>query len=78
MPSIFDSIGVTSEIATAKGDKPLHLTDSDERCFIYHTFDVDFTECVYKVTGSLKATGTPSSNYTLISEQTYKGRRVYD
>ena len=78
MPSIFDSIGITSEIATQKGDTPLHLTDSAERRFVYHTFDVDFAECVYKVTGSLKAGGSPSSNWTLISEQTYKGRRVYD
>lgn len=78
MPSIFDSIGVTSEIATEKGDTPLHLTDSEERKFVYHTFDVDFIEYVYKVTGSLKAAGSPSSNWSLLSQQTFKGRRVYD
>lgn len=78
MPSIFDSIGVVSEIATVKGDNPLHLTDSAERRFVYHSWGVGFTESVYKITGSLAAEGKPSSNYTVISKKSYEDRRIYD
>lgn len=78
MPSIFDSIGVTSEIATAKGDKPLHLTDLDERKFVYHSFGMGFREDEFKITGSLSAGGSPSANWERVSRKYYRNRRVYD
>lgn len=78
MPSIFDSIGVTSEIAKAKGDKPLHLTDSTERNFVAYSWGVGFTETKYKVTGSLTAGGGPSSSWIVGSSKYYKNRRIYD
>jgi hypothetical protein len=78
MPSIFASIGVTSEIATSKGDTPLHLTDSSERRFIYHSMDAGFTESIFKITGNLSPSGIPTENWTLISQQTYKNRHYYD
>lgn len=77
MPSIFDSIGVVSEIATAKGDTPLHLTDSNSRKFVYHTFSKGFTETVYNISGNLLVGEKSTINYNIISQKFYKDRYVY-
>ena len=73
MPTIFESIGVTSEIATANGDTSLFVTDSAERKHVWHTYVGDVTEYIYKITGD----GSNFDNWHEISKKTYN-RNVMD
>lgn len=68
MPTIFESIGVESNIAKTKGDTSLFLTDSDERIHIWHTWNTNpLDEYTYKITGS----GRDFNNWTEIKHVRY-------
>lgn len=67
MPTIFESIGVTSAIATANGDTSLFATDSAERKHVWHTYVGDVTEFIYKITGD----GSNFDNWHEISRKTF-------
>lgn len=73
MPTIFESIGVTSELATRLGDKSLYLTNSNERKYIWHTYFGNCVESIYKVTGP----GNDYDNWKLVSKKTYN-RNIMD
>ena len=73
MPTIFESIGVTSEIATANGDTSLFSTDSAERKHVWHTYVGDVVEYVYKITGD----GSNFDNWHEVSKKTFN-RNIMD
>ncbi len=67
MPTIFESVGLTSEIATANGDTSLFVTDSAERKHVWHTYVGNVIEFIYKITGD----GSNFDNWHEISKKTY-------
>lgn len=67
MPTIFESIGVTSTLATTKGDTSLFSTDSSVRKHVWHTYIGGVTEYTYEIKGS----GHNIDNWTEISVDKY-------
>ena len=67
MPTIFESIGETSEMAASLGDKSLYVTDSAERKYVWHTYFGNCVESIYKITGP----GKDYDNWELVSKKTY-------
>ncbi len=73
MPSIFDSVGLTSETASEKGDTPLRLTDSSDRKHVWHTYYCDVVEYIYSIRGA----GNNLDNWHEVSKIEYN-KRVTD
>ncbi len=73
MPTIFESIGVESQIAKAKGDTSLFVTDSAERKHVWHRYVGDAVEYTYTITGS----GADFNNWKEVSRKTYE-RNIMD
>lgn len=73
MPTIFESIGVESQVATAKGATSLFSTDSSERIHTWHTYVGDVVVYTYKITGS----GKNIDNWKEISKIKYS-RNIMD
>lgn len=73
MPTIFESVGLTSAIATAKGDTSLFVTDTAERRHVWHIYVGNATECIYKITGA----GNNFDNWHLVKKNTYN-RNIMD
>ena len=73
MPTIFESVGLTSEIATANGDTSLFVTDSAERKHVWHTYVGNVTEFIYKITGD----GSNFDNWHEVSRKSFN-RNVMD
>lgn len=73
MPTIFESIGVESQIAETKGDTSLFATDSAVRTHVWHRYVGDAVEYTYTITGS----GADFNNWKEVSRKTYD-RNIMD